>query len=83
MLIWHEKYPSTVSSGSNGERVRPFRTDESNGGANVAHFQRFVSLTTNIGRFSKDLADLQDSMRTVRTLLTIPTNAAELVGLTF
>jgi hypothetical protein len=54
-----------------------------NGGANVAHFQRFVSLTTNIGRFSKDLTDLQDSMRTVRTLLTIPTNAAELVGLTF
>ena len=42
------------------------------GGAVAFHFQQFVSLTANIGRFSKELTDLQDSMRSVRSLLAIP-----------
>jgi len=42
------------------------------GGASVAHFQRFVSLTANIGRFSHELADLQESMRLLRDMLATP-----------
>ena len=42
------------------------------GGASLAHFQRFVSLTANIGRFSQELADLQESMRSLRDMLAAP-----------
>lgn len=60
-----------------------FAVGELNGGAVALHFQQFVSLTANIGRFSKELADLQDSMRSVRGLLAVPSDIPELVGITF
>ncbi len=53
------------------------------GGASVRHFQQFVSLTANIGRFSQELADLQDSMRSVRTFLNTPSDTSHLAALTF
>ena len=53
------------------------------GGASVAHFQRFVSLTANIGRFSQELADLQDSMRSIREMLAAPSPLQIETTLTF
>jgi hypothetical protein len=54
-----------------------------NGGASVAHFQRFVSLTANIGRFSHELADLQESMHALRDMLAAPTPVEIDAALTF
>ncbi len=55
----------------------------SNGGASVQHFQRFVSLTANIGRFSRQLADLQESLIEVMTALAKPLAQPRIISLTF
>ena len=56
---------------------------ESDGGASLAHFQRFVSLTANIGRFSQELADLQESMRSICDMLAAPSLVQLDAALTF
>ena len=47
------------------------------------HFQQFESLTANIGRFSKELADLQESMRSLRDMLAAPSLVPLNAALTF
>ncbi len=55
----------------------------SSGGADGQHFQRFVSLTANIGRFSQQLAALQESLVEVTAALAKPLALPRIVSLTF
>jgi hypothetical protein len=71
-----------VQKSANGD-LRIAASYQECGGASVAHFQRFVSLTANIGRFSHDLADLQESMRSLRDMLATPSPVQFNAALTF
>ena len=69
--------------GRNGHGNAECRIMKGSAGATVAHFQRFVSLTANIGRFSHELADLQESMRLLRDMLSTPSPVQLDAALTF
>lgn len=72
MLPLLRETPGLTALTESGAVIEVFEIKDDFGGATVAHFQRFVSLTANIGRFSQELADLQESMWTLRDLLVTP-----------